>query len=431
MDFSSQNIDSLITQTAALTWEDPSSQLETLPSELVNDELLPLVGQVISQKTQNNQSVNAALTKAWFFAIPFSFAVLGPNTYLFKFSEKDHISRIRNQVWNVNGFLLALQTWSPTATLGELSLKEVPFWIQVHGLPLHNLSIKNAIAIGKGLGHLVKVEDASGVDTPFRSYLRLLVDVDISKPLNPGFLFTRNDGTSTWISLKYERLDVYCTECGKIGHKHFSCLSPQAARVPSRPTNILSYDPAQTAQLKPISSEYLNTIHSPDPAKTSQHKPISPDNLNTTASINIPFSSSVPTKSSHTSTQYSRKSPYNIRPPKKPTLPSLENSHTPPHSPPSSPLSSPTHQINKKRTRLSDLAFPSKKRPGASTTNVEHPNQPHSQSPVFTPGSSEKLPARSIFRAARKGKNKLVSVVVAAEVDSVKKGGFVKPPQHQ
>ena len=89
MEVSSQDIDALITQTAALTWEDPSSQLETLPKDLVKPNLLPLLRQVISQTTQNNQSVNAALTKVWFFAIPFSFAVLGPNTFLFKFTDKD------------------------------------------------------------------------------------------------------------------------------------------------------------------------------------------------------------------------------------------------------------------------------------------------------------------------------------------------------
>ena len=108
MEVFSQDIDALIAQIATLTWEDPSSQLETLPNDLFKPDLLPLVGQVISQTTQNNQSVNAALTKAWFFAIPFSFAVLGPNTFLFKFTDKDHISRILKQVWNVNGFLLSL-----------------------------------------------------------------------------------------------------------------------------------------------------------------------------------------------------------------------------------------------------------------------------------------------------------------------------------
>jgi hypothetical protein len=127
MDAATQDIDSLIAQTAALTWEDPSSQLETIPQELVTSELLPLVGQVISQKTQNNQSVNATFTKAWFFAIPSSFAVLGPNLFLFKFTKKEHTTRILKNVWNVNGFLMTIQSWSPFATLGELSLLAIPF----------------------------------------------------------------------------------------------------------------------------------------------------------------------------------------------------------------------------------------------------------------------------------------------------------------
>ena len=63
MDAASQDLETLIAQTAALSWEDPSSQLETLPQEHVTSELLPLVGLIISQKTQNNQTVNAALTK--------------------------------------------------------------------------------------------------------------------------------------------------------------------------------------------------------------------------------------------------------------------------------------------------------------------------------------------------------------------------------
>ena len=178
--------------------------------------------------------MNVALTKAWFFAKPFSFAILGPNTFLFKFSEKEHISKILSQVWNVNGCLLALQTWSPKATLGELSLNSIPLWIQVHGLLLDNMSLKNSIAIGKGLGNFVKIDSANGVNSTFRSFLKLLVEIDVSKPLNPGFLFTRMDNSTTWISLKYERLDLYCINCGLIGHKKNSCLAPQANRFPTR-----------------------------------------------------------------------------------------------------------------------------------------------------------------------------------------------------
>jgi hypothetical protein len=89
----------------------------------------------------------------------------------------------------------------------------------VHGLPLCNMSTKNVVAIGKGLGHLLKVDDASGATSTFRTYLRILVELDSSQPLKHGFPFACPDGAITWVSLKYERLDAYCSDCGLIGHK--------------------------------------------------------------------------------------------------------------------------------------------------------------------------------------------------------------------
>ena len=62
---------------------------------------------------------------------------------------------------------MAIQAWSPSATLRDLPLLEVPFWIQVDGLPLHNMTIKNDITIGKGLGLLVKVEQNRGATVTF------------------------------------------------------------------------------------------------------------------------------------------------------------------------------------------------------------------------------------------------------------------------
>ena len=98
----------------------------------------------------------------------------------------------------------------------------------MHGLPLCNLSTRNDVAIGKGLGHLLRVDDANGATSIFRSYLKILVELDSSLPLKPGFNLTRLDGAITWVSFKYERLYVYFTDCGLIGHKQIFCLSPQA-----------------------------------------------------------------------------------------------------------------------------------------------------------------------------------------------------------
>ena len=233
MDPSQVDLEALIEQTEALSWEDPSSQLETLTPAMITEEAPPLVSHIISQKTLNNHLVYAALTKSWPFAITFSFSTPSPNLFLFKFSKLEHITRILDQVtWNVNGSLLALQKWSPFATINELALTGVPFWIQVHGLPLHNTT-KNAIAIGKGLGHLLKVEESGQVLSTFRSYFRILVEIDSNKPLNPGFNFSRHEGDAIWIGLKYERLDVYCSDYGLLGHKQPFCLAPQTERFPA------------------------------------------------------------------------------------------------------------------------------------------------------------------------------------------------------
>jgi hypothetical protein len=110
----------------------------------------------------------------------------------------------------------------------------VPFWVQIHGLPLQNMTIKNAISIGKGLSQFLKVEDNNGETAAFRIYLKVLVSIDVNKPLNPGFNFNKSDGTQTWVSLKYERLDVYCTDCGKIGHHQSACLARPMEKHPKR-----------------------------------------------------------------------------------------------------------------------------------------------------------------------------------------------------
>jgi hypothetical protein len=89
--------------------------------------------------------------------------------------------------------------------------------------------------------------------------------------------------------------------------------------------------------------------------------------------------------------------------------------------------STPAHQVLRKRTSLSDLVSPSKKGPSVSIVSVEPPDITPltSNTHVFTTGYSEKSPTRAIFKAARKGKNKLVPMVLDSETVCVK-GGLCK-----
>jgi hypothetical protein len=87
--------------------------------------------------------------------------------------------------------------------------------------------------------------------------------------------------------------------------------------------------------------------------------------------------------------------------------------------------------VSRKRSSINDLASPPQKVPGVSIESDEPPNTTPTTIPMFTPGYFKKSLARAIYKAARKGKNKLVSVVIAFEFEFEMKGGFVKPPQQQ
>lgn len=104
--------------------------------------------------------VRATLLKAWSFANPFSIEELEPNKFLFSFTQKHQLDGVVNQApWNVRGSLLSLKPWKPLPTIEETDLNLCPFRVQIHGLPLQNMTTKNAVSIGKGLGNVLEVEN--------------------------------------------------------------------------------------------------------------------------------------------------------------------------------------------------------------------------------------------------------------------------------
>jgi hypothetical protein len=88
-------------------------------------------------------------------------------------------------------------------------------------------------------------------------------------------------------------------------------------------------------------------------------------------------------------------------------------------------------QSSRKRSNTYILASPSKRIAGAILENNETTNPTLSILPGFTPGTSEKAPARSLFKAARKCKNKVSQAVKELDLSSVKKEGFLKPSKIQ
>jgi hypothetical protein len=222
---SQENLHALIDETEALGFDFPV--LDSIDESPPNQTTFALIGKLLSLKPLNTQTVRATLVAAWSFAAPLTVEFLAPNKFLLGVSTPDHVDRILHRgPWNIRGSLLLLQQWSPELAIAEVELTKCAFWIQVHGLPRQNMTVRNAIRIGKAIGSLLEVENSETSGLICRSFLHVKVELNTARPLPPGFNLPRQGKEPLWISFRYERLGAYCNFCGLLGHKKLNCPAP-------------------------------------------------------------------------------------------------------------------------------------------------------------------------------------------------------------
>lgn len=114
---------------------------------------------------------------------------------------------------------MILQERDPPHTLEEVQLSDVVFWVQIHGLPLEIMDEDNARLTGRMLGTILELDDIDD----HQSFIRLKIRFPTSKPLEPGFSYSREDGVSIWIGFKYKRLSSFCFHFGLLDHTIGTC----------------------------------------------------------------------------------------------------------------------------------------------------------------------------------------------------------------
>ncbi|XP_042969051.1 uncharacterized protein LOC122301731 [Carya illinoinensis] len=211
------DMEELIHQTEALSWEGLNLSPEKEPSY---DNLeLTLIGKIVAPRPLNRISLHASFRAAWSFISKFHIEDLDVNLFLFTFQNDRDKSRILNQApWNFKGHLLILKNCLADSTWKEISLNTSPFHVQIHGLTRNHMTEKIAFKIGNALGNFLAVDIDPFFGLACKKFIRIKVEIDISKPLKQGLWEPRDYHPDTWVSFKYERLSDFCYACGRIGH---------------------------------------------------------------------------------------------------------------------------------------------------------------------------------------------------------------------
>ncbi|XP_042950058.1 uncharacterized protein LOC122282169 [Carya illinoinensis] len=197
---------------------------ETVLEPLVEKGNRCLLLQLIAERTVNKQAFKTTMSKVWRPEGWIQFKEVGDNRLLAEFQhERDKTKVLQGRPWSFDRNLVCLQELKGHISLQELDFNTEWFWVQAHEMPVASMTREIGRELFSGMVKVVEVEtDESGCG--WGSSLRARVIVDITKPLIRG-RFIKVGGVQNWVPFKYERLPLFCFECGAIIHtKH--CQGP-------------------------------------------------------------------------------------------------------------------------------------------------------------------------------------------------------------
>ncbi|CAL1390626.1 unnamed protein product [Linum trigynum] len=201
---------------------------------------LRLVGKLFTEREISRWTISGKINGAWsHFCEPTVHEVQrAKNTFIFTFGTAAEMEKARvGRPWNVSGCMLQLKQWDESIIPQDLPFDLADFWIQIHGIPEHRKTVSNiqsAVAMFKQIHNI----DMRGLNSErYMEFVRVLVQVDLNRPLPPGSYFN-NNGCREWMGFRYEKLYSLCYYCGRYGHNKQECprrIADVEARVAGPP----------------------------------------------------------------------------------------------------------------------------------------------------------------------------------------------------
>lgn len=180
---------------------------------LIEEHKFTLIGRVTNPSMQKTKALVDFFLQHWKVAGSFSGRDLGPQLFQFKFESEKDIQQILDQgPYHFKKWMIILQRWEPIVS--DFFPALIPFWITIHGLPLHYWTDKAIEAIGEDLGPVENYD----VDRA-----RIRVWVNGLRPLDMVLDISLPSGEIKQVELEYESLEKHCFICHSLAHDKDHC----------------------------------------------------------------------------------------------------------------------------------------------------------------------------------------------------------------
>jgi hypothetical protein len=140
------------------------------------------------------------------------------------FTRGDNMERVIIQSpWTFDKKLIQMIRFESDMQPTAVKFIHSHFWIRIYNLPILSMVREVGEDIGNHIGRLIEV-DVPDNGFAWGQYLRICVELDITKPLLRGKILEDDNGKPYWVDFRYEHLPIFCYRCGRVGHSGNECL---------------------------------------------------------------------------------------------------------------------------------------------------------------------------------------------------------------
>ena len=150
-------------------------------------------------------------------------SVIVEELFLAEFEDERDKKRVMDmRPWHYEKQLVLLQEFEGEQDPKDIVLKWSPFWVQIYNLPLKSRTRETGRVIGASLGKVLDV-DVADDGVQWGKYLRVRVEVDVTRKLIRGRKINIVGEEARWVHFKYKRLPNFCYRCGLLEHDLKEC----------------------------------------------------------------------------------------------------------------------------------------------------------------------------------------------------------------
>jgi len=206
-------------------------------SALIRENSLALMGRLTNPASQRLWSLIPFLSNRWNLKGKATGSDLGRGCFQFRFEYEEYEKVLDNRPYHFDQWMVILQRWEPI--ISPTFPSEIPFWVELQGLPMHYWIKEMLYAIGEKVGKVVDHDIST-------SAAKIRVLINGLQPLTKETTVEFQDGSEAVVSLDYKNLKSHCHHCLRLSHVEVDCPGLKKAEETNKRTN--QVPPERTTQ---------------------------------------------------------------------------------------------------------------------------------------------------------------------------------------